>query len=274
MSQAAIVLTTEQKAAFNREGYVIVPGLYEPHELEAIRTFFDDLGRRGEAVPGHWTPRPDAAAGDVLARWPRVMHPHRFNRQAMAWMLHPRVGAVLRELLGEPAVATQSMYYFKPPGAKGQALHQDNFYLKVRPTTCIAAWTAIDPATPANGGMFVVPGTQNMEIVCPEVADASESFTTHLVHAPPGMKAVPAVMDAGDTLFFNGSLVHGSGPNRQPSGGQWRRAFICHYMPASSTHIAEAYLPVYDFEGNVAAYAPSGGGGPCGEEWADRVAYH
>ena len=28
------------------------------------------------------------------------------------------------------------------------------------------------------------------------------------------MKAVPVNLDPGDVLFFNGNIIHGSGPNR------------------------------------------------------------
>lgn len=273
MAMVTSILTDERRAAWDRDGYLIVPGLFSPDEVAAVRHLFDAIGQKGEPIPNHWEPKLDAPADDVLARWPRVMHLHRRDEQVKAWMLHPGVRDVLAELMGGPAVATQSMYYFKPPGAKGQALHQDNFYLQVKPDTCVAAWTAIDPATPANGGMYLVPGTHTMEIVCPEVADASESFTTHLVNAPKGMKAIPAVMNPGDTLFFNGSVVHGSGPNRSPSGGQWRRAFICHYMPKSSTHIWEGYFPILDFDGHEIAYQASKDGGPCGNEFTN-VGYH
>ena len=45
------------------------------------------------------------------------------------------------------------------------------------------------------------------------------------------MKAQLVPMKAGDTLFFNGSLIHGSGPNR--SKDRFRRSFICHYVSQS-----------------------------------------
>jgi hypothetical protein len=32
------------------------------------------------------------------------------------------------------------MIYFKAAGARGQALHQDQYYLRVNPGTCCAAW--------------------------------------------------------------------------------------------------------------------------------------
>ena len=78
------------------------------------------------------------------------------------------------------------MLYFKPPGAKGQALHQDNFYLLVEPGTCIAAWIALDDADQDNGGMLVVPKSNQLEIQCPHEADPALSFTRHEVDVPEG----------------------------------------------------------------------------------------
>jgi len=51
---------------------------------------------------------------------------------------------LLAAFFGCEALACQSMLYFKPPGARGQVLHQDNFYLHARRGTCVAAWLALD----------------------------------------------------------------------------------------------------------------------------------
>lgn len=265
-AEAGYRVSREELEAWNTEGYLIVRGLFSPAEVGEIQGYFDEIGSSGQAMPGYWEPdlSPEGTA-DPLRRYPRVMMPHRWGDLPRRWLLHPRVRDVLAALLGEEAIAVQSMYYFKPPGARGQAMHQDNFYLQVKPQTCVAAWTAIDPATPENGGLYVVPGTQNMDIVCPETADAGESFTTHLVRAPAGLKASPAILDPGDTLFFNGSLIHGSGPNRSKTA--WRRSFICHYMPKGATNISKFYFPLHDFDGNEVSRDPSEGGGPCGENF-------
>ena len=259
-----IEVSPEELAAWKESGFLVVRGLFGRAEVEELLRHFDELGAAGRPVPKYWEPDlSPAGAADPLLRYPRAMMPHRWDDLAKRWLVDPRVRAVLAALLGEEPVAVQSMYYFKPPGARGQAMHQDNFYLQVKPRTCVAAWTAIDPATPENGGLYVVPGTQGMDIVCPETADAGDSFTTHLVRAPAGMKAVPTRLDPGDTLFFNGSLIHGSGPNRSTTA--WRRSFICHYMPASATNISRFYFPLLDFEGREVHRDPSDGGGPCGE---------
>jgi len=262
MAKALKTLTEEQSKQFETEGYLIVKGVFRPQELDEIRTTFDEIAQT--TVPGHFEPDLDGGSGDPLKRYPRVMHPHRFHPVGMKYMLHPGVFAILEDLYGEEAYAAQSMFYYKPPGSRGQALHQDNFYLKVEPGNCIAAWTAVDRCDEENGCMLLVPKTNTYDIVCPDMADADESFTTHYVKPPKEEKPVPAVMEPGDVLFFNGNLIHGSYRNK--SKDRFRRAFICHYANASATRISHYYNPLYRADGTALELEGNPDGGPCGIE--------
>jgi len=256
LTSEQITLTTEQIEFFDREGYLIVPGLFSPGEVLAIQQHFQDLAGSGR-IPNYNSDK----NGDLRARYPRVVLPHHFDAFSKNMMLHQEVRRVLESLLRKEAVACQSMYYFKPPGSHGQALHQDNFYLKVAPATCIGAWTAIDPATPENGCLHVVPKTNALAIQCPDTGEIQRLNRTNIVEPPPGMKAVPAIMNPGDTLFFTGSVIHGSGPNRHPT--LWRRSWICHYMPKDSAQVSASLRPVYDFDGRELEYEFVTDGGPC-----------
>jgi phytanoyl-CoA hydroxylase len=258
------VLTEEQKKQFDTEGYLVIPGLFQV-EVEELRETFMRM-HAGGAIPGCFEPVSDEEAeGDILKKFPRMMHPHRVNETAMRYMVHPKVMNVLADLYGEEPLAAQSMFYFKPPGARGQALHQDNFYLRVEPGTCIAAWTAVDAADEDNGGLFVVPKTNGLDIECPHAADPAQSFTMDEVNVPEGHRPIPVTMQAGDVLFFNGSLIHGSYPNR--SADRFRRAFICHYANASTTKISHYYKPMYRQDGSeVTEILYEDNGGPCGAE--------
>ncbi len=252
---------------FARDGYVLARGLFSPEEVEDIREHFKKI--HAEGIPGHYeknsvrdgVENPD----DPLYKYPRIMMPHRHSEKAKQYMLHAGVTRLLGRFFGEDPVATQSMFYFKPPGARGQALHQDQFYLLVEPGTCIAAWTAIDDCDADNGGMMVVPNSNKVEVACPEVADSGESYTKHLVKVPKGHKAELVKMKAGDTLFFNGNVIHGSGPNR--SKDRFRRAFICHYAAGNLQKISGGYRPLVRMDGTEYDVEPQNGGGPCGEGW-------
>lgn len=257
-------LTAAQRRAFDDDGYLIVRGLLPAEEVRFLLDTFMAM-HAGGPIPGCFTPKPPAEAnGDPLKVYPRMLHPHRVNLVALRYLLDPRLAAILTELFGEEPLATQSMLYFKPAGARGQALHQDNFYLKVEPGTCIAAWVALDPADRENGGLEVVPGTHRMDLFCPEEADLEQSFTREYVPLPPGLAAVPVDLAPGDVLFFNGSLVHGSGPNR--SADRFRRSFICHYIGRSAERMSRWYRPILTMAGEEVAIAENTGGGPCGAE--------
>ncbi len=259
-------LTPEQLRGFQEHGYLVIPGLISAPEINHLIETVMAI-HAGGPVPPYFNPVPlEASGGDVLKAYPRIMHPHRFNEVARRYLLDPRLGTVLEELFGEEPLAAQSMVYFKPPGARGQALHQDNFYLRVEPGTCIAAWIPLDPADPGNGGLNVAPGSHRMDIVCPEEADPTLSFTRDYVPLPPDLEAVPLALDPGDVLFFNGSLVHGSAPNR--SRDRFRRAFICHYIGRSAERMSTWYRPILTMQGEGVSIDANTGGGPCGTEEA------
>lgn len=264
MTMTASRLTAEQLRTFNEDGYLVVKGLLTPDEVRLLTDTFMEMRASGP-IPGCFEPKSaEEAGGDILKLYPRMMHPHRVNDVALRYLLDDRLERILTDLFSEEPLAAQSMLYFKPAGARGQALHQDNFFLKVEPGTCIAAWIALDPADRENGGLEVVPGTHRMDIFCPEEADTEVSFTRDYVPVPPGLEAVPVDLEPGDTLFFNGQLVHGSQPNQ--TCDRFRRSFICHYIGRSSERMSSWYRPILTMDGEVVEIEANQDGGPCGTE--------
>jgi ectoine hydroxylase-related dioxygenase (phytanoyl-CoA dioxygenase family) len=267
-------LNEEQLEAFRRDGFIIVRGLLSQSEIDEICDTFMEQNKNGPVAGLSEVSRNkvDGTRGgydpnDPLSFYPRMMHPHKHPDKAVGplakkYMLDSRIEAVLTELMGERPYAAQSMFYFKPPGARGQDFHQDNFYLKVKPGNCMAAWVAIDHCDEGNGGMMCVPDTGAYPIQCPDKSDPKLYFTTEHVDIPEGKHAILPIMKPGDVLFFNGSTIHGSGPNT--SKDRFRRALICHYLPQSTTEMSQ-YYEVFDFQGNKMTHVkPNPDGGPCG----------
>ena len=270
------LLSTSEQAAFRRDGFVVAHDLLSRDEALAIRDAFMEQNKDGptpgmsEMKRSHREGK-DAPPGydksDPLFFYPRMMHPHKHPEHAvgplaMKYMLDRRIESILTELMGEPPLAVQTMFYFKPPGARGQDFHQDNFYLKVKPGTCMAAWIALDDCDADNGGMMCVPDTHDYAIQCPQESDSRLYFTTEHVPVPEGKTAVLPKMKPGDVLFFNGSTVHGSGPNTSPD--RFRRSLICHYVPASTAELSHWYT-AYDFTGTQLNHIKiNQDGGPCG----------
>ncbi|WP_045517090.1 phytanoyl-CoA dioxygenase family protein [Neobacillus niacini] len=257
---------------FHEEGFMIARGLLTEQEIDHIKNTVMDM-HAGGPIKGCYKPAPKEKAGnDPLLLYPRMMHPHKVNHTLKSYMLHPNIKGVLAELFEEEPIAAQSMFYFKPPGARGQALHQDNFYLKVEPGTCIAAWVAIDDADEENGGLVVVPKTNDLDILCPHKANIKASFTSLEVDVPEGKSIAPCNMKAGDVLFFNGSVIHGSYPNQTKD--RFRRALICHYVAESTSRIGKGYAPLYRFDGSTVDMEANGKGLPCGTDWEYEFDIH
>jgi phytanoyl-CoA hydroxylase len=277
-------LSTQQETQFRCDGFVAVPQLFTPNEVAELRDTFMEMAKSGP-VEGLSEGRQSLNRGgtaqyapsDPLSFYPRMMHPHNHLDKpvgplSMKYMLHPKLEGILESLLAEEPLAVQSMFYFKPPKSRGQALHQDNFYLRVKPGTCVAAWVAIDDADEENGAIKCVGNTQNHPIQCPEQSNLAESFTTEHVTPPDGYRAQVVPLKAGDVLFFNGNVIHGSGPNRSKS--RFRRAFICHYVARSTTELSTWYRTPFRFNQQLMSIAAAEGGGPCGNAEDGQQAPH
>ncbi len=264
VSTVSSLITPAQIEHFHRDGWCVVDSLFSANEIAAIEAFFEDFKHNGAAIYDDGMKFEDI---DPAKRQLRAMHPHRHSERARQWALQPRVLDVLGVLLGRPALLAQTMYYFKPPGAKGQGMHQDNFYLLAAPATCIAAWTAIDAAGLDNGCLWVVPGSHRHAIHCPD-AVPGENWNnygdSHINPFPREAKPIPVIVPRGSTMFFGGQLIHGSGPNRTQTTS--RRTFIGHYVDESTTSLSKFYHPVLNRDGEVVStVAVDTGGGPCGD---------
>jgi ectoine hydroxylase-related dioxygenase (phytanoyl-CoA dioxygenase family) len=224
-----------------------------------------ELRARGE-YPGDFQ-GVDPTSTDPLKRFPRMIHMHRWDETSLRWMIDARLNTVMTALLGREPFAVQTMLYFKPPGARGQALHQDQYYLRVKPGTCMAAWMALDPCDEENGCLQVVPGSHDLPVLCTQKADTTISFTDITVPIPEGTPVLPVRMEPGDVFFFNGSVIHGSYPNS--SRDRFRRALIGHYVAGEAREVARYYHPVLHMDGTEVSLEVSQGGGPCGV-WTEQ----
>lgn len=263
LASCSSLLSPDTVEQFHRLGFCVVPQLFSEEEIAAIEHFFELFKTNGMAIYDGQQKFDDV---DPKQRQLRAMHPHRYSEQAKAWALHPKVLEVLEVLLGQAPLLAQTMYYFKPPGARGQAMHQDNFYLLAAPATCIAAWTAIDSATTDNGCLWVVPGSNAHAIHCPEAGD-HETWNhygdSHIKPFPRETKPIPVPVPRGSTMFFGGQLIHGSGPNRTPDTA--RRTFIGHYVSESTESLSRFYHPILNGRGEtVSGIVENISGGPCG----------
>lgn len=256
---------------FKQNGYAIARSLFSPTETTFYRDHYMALREAGHYA-GDLVNQWDDGTQDPLQRYPRMFNMHHWDEVSRHWLLDGRIRQCMVAMLAREPYAIQTMLYFKPPGARGQALHQDQYYLRARPGTSIAAWMALDPIDEANGCLQMVPHTQDLPLICPVEADAEESFTTIAVPLPPELQPVPMIMAPGDVLFFNGQIIHGSFPNTTKD--RFRRSLVGHYIEGHARQVAAFDLPVLRMDGSVVSEMQSSpDGGECGV-WVDRDGRH
>jgi ectoine hydroxylase-related dioxygenase (phytanoyl-CoA dioxygenase family) len=226
-------LDEEQVRRYDEGGYLVVRGLLPRSLVARMIDHFMTLRAEG--------PKPGDSGGtadhpdDPNHRFPRMIDMHRWDRLSGEWAQRREITTAASQLLRDDAVLNQTMVYFKPPGARGQAMHQDQQYLTFDPL--IGVWVALDPADAAVGGMVVAPGSHRLGLQPLVQADTAVSFTRHESVRPAGIgDEIGIDMQPGDALFFDGRLIHGSRPNT--SADRWRRSFSCHYVGRHSREFA------------------------------------
>jgi phytanoyl-CoA hydroxylase len=245
-------VTPEQQAEYRKSGYVVVPALFAPEEMQVWVERLEALAR-GEIAPaegmlvmkdvmvakGAVTPT-DAAAG--------IAKVQDFDGDPVlrSYSEHPRLLQHVEDVVGADIAAIHCMLINKPPDVDGRhPLHQDLLYFPFRPAErIVASWTALEPMTREKGCLAVVPGSHHGGLLQHENPDWEYLNTAYFgavgVGAHPGR--VHLEMQPGDTVFFHPVLLHGSGRNR--SNG-FRRAISTHFASADCR-----YLDGADTSGN------------------------
>lgn len=222
-----IKLTEAEKRFFDQEGYLVKKGLFTKEETRDIKSELERIWI--EQIVNNEIRLDEIKTMDQL--FPRLGNAHRFSDKLFQLILDHRTMGMVEELVGEDVLAIQTVCYYKAPGGKGVQLHQDNYEIGAEPGTTYAAWISLDDTNEQNGGLFVVPATQNSDIIVP-TEKRMENFLFDLyIPVPDGKKVVPVNTSAGDVVFFGGQLLHGS--YRNQTMNQFRRAFVTHYVPQS-----------------------------------------
>ncbi len=220
---------------FQEEGYVVVRGVLGAAEAVQMREHYMRLRAEGPR-PGDLGGDP-ALAEDPLNQFPRMLNMHLWDGLTARSVADSRLLALVRQFIGDQPVVNQTMLYFKPPGARGQAIHQDQQYIPIDPL--IGVWIALEDSDDDNGCLMLVPGSHRLPVLPVEPADPALSST-------PGQACVPAScplpigieMKPGDVVIFSGRTLHGSAPNR--TADRFRRSLLCHYVGPRAKHISAA----------------------------------
>jgi len=180
-------------ADIERDGYTIVPDVFDAERADALTTRLDELEIDLSLRPGA-----NKFEGTSTVRiYNLLAHGPLFEAVAVDPLILPIVEGVL-----DPGCLVSTISSIAiGPGELAQPIHADDQIMPLpKPhvaTVCNSMW-ALDDFTEANGATRVIPGSHTADC-SPEFGEPYDS--------------IPAEMPLGSVLVWHGSLWHGGGTN-------------------------------------------------------------
>lgn len=228
-------LSSEQVEFYKREGYLLYnEPVFTPSKFDALKAHFEE---KLANLPNGMRPE----AMDV---------PHFADPKLFTWLFDDEVLDLVEPIIG-PDIALWSSHFISKPQGDGKRVpwHEDSAYWKDRlnPMEVVTVWLAIDPSSPENGGMSVIPHTHNTGRKGFSDYDAvdAEKNVFHieiLKEQRPEERAVPLVLKPNECSLHDGRLMHGSPPN---TSTQRRCGYTMRYIPTSVKWTPEAGHQIY-----------------------------
>lgn len=196
------VLTPEQAAAFNRDGYVKGLRVFSAEEMAEHRAYLDALLAKVLAEGGS-----SYSISTAHMKYGRVYD----------LLTHPRIVALVRDLLGESVVGWGSHYFCKmPDDGKVVHWHQDASYWPLSPSKTVTVWLAIDDADVENACMRYIPGSHHYGHLTYHLTEESPDAVLNqkVENAEEFGRPVDVELKAGEVSMHSDLLLHGSEANR------------------------------------------------------------
>ena len=253
------MLTAQQSAQFERDGYTILPAFKSLKAIAALRQRAAEIVNQFDADQHRsiFTTKDQVRATDdyflrsdntvrcffeeeAFDELGRLRQDKSLSINKIGHALHdldpvfehfsrdPKLASVALALGLVDAKVWQSMYIFKQPGIGGEVnWHQDATFFETTPTSVTTFWFALEDATIDNGCLWVEPGGHRgpMRERFVRRGDAIHMEKLDATPWPDNSTAVPIQAKAGDLVCFHGLLPHYSAPNRSPVS---RHAYTLH----------------------------------------------
>lgn len=262
------MLTPDQIAAYDRDGYLVLPGfldsgtcrrlmdraveLVDGFDADAHRTVFQTR-EQSHAADAYFLSSGSEVRfffeEEAFDAQGRLRQDKRLSINKIGHAMHdrdplfsavsrdPRLPGIVAALgLDQPRLM-QSMYIFKQPRIGGEVVcHQDATFLHTDPPTVMGMWFALQDATLENGCMWALPGGHRAGLKSLFSRTGGEAAAMRVLDPTPWPEVslengyVPLEAAAGTLILLHGLLPHLSGPNRSDRS---RHAYTVHAVDGS-----------------------------------------
>lgn len=199
------------------------PAPPEPHTSRHLRRGTQVFPAGGEAsFEQQWAPVTDpvdAVTSLRVLRDDAVLGP---------FVRHPRIMAVVAELMSPNIKLYYDQVFAKAPYAGANRYHQDSVFWKFFASQdLVTCWLAVDDATLENGCVRYLPGSRHFGLV-------EWDYLPNLLAEEVLARETPVPLRAGDAVFHHSLTLHCSGPNTTPNR---RWGWAMHYVAAETRYI-------------------------------------
>lgn len=140
---------------------------------------------------------------------------HHDNRLLYDIATSPALVDRVTRIVGDDLLLWRTMFFDKKPGAPRIPWHQDYDDWPVEPYMVMSAWIAVDPATPENGCVEIIPESHRHFIPLVEspedVSDGFDHMADPSRFSASGARAMQ--LRPGQFFIFNERLLHRSAAN-------------------------------------------------------------
>jgi non-heme Fe2+,alpha-ketoglutarate-dependent halogenase len=195
------VLTSAQIDRYNRLGYIAPLDVFRPEEIDAVRSYFDDL-----------LARVVAQGGDSYS----ISSAHLKYGPVYDILTDSRIVAYVSDLFGENVIAWGSHFFCKMPhDGKTVAWHQDASYWPLSPSKAATVWLAIDDADRGNACMKFVAGSHHFGHMTYRSSESDDHNVLNQAvdNAEQYGEVVYDELRAGQISIHSDLLLHGSEAN-------------------------------------------------------------
>ena len=238
-------LTPTQKNFYQENGYLILESVFSQEECQHFVEHMEDLHTGRKQLEGFFQQDKYGA---------RTFNQHLYDPYVLDLLIHPRLHKPLTDCFGGEPEGIQTMHFYE---GSEHPLHQDQYYLP----DCMSAWMAMVRVDENNGPLIVQPGSNRGRLITKNdvpmtlLPDETYELQQHNRYFPAvkqvfhenGTDAVQVMVNAGDVILFDGTLIHGGAQILKP--GTRRHALACHYIPYASENW-ERDWPRFSFDGS------------------------
>src|SRR3954451_10732061 len=208
------MLTDAQRAAYDRDGVIVVPEVFSPAEIEELQQVTDEFVRNAARVSANdeiYDLEDSHSAAEPRVR--RLKAPHLHHPAYFRASRNDKVVAILEDLWGSVRFDTGKLNMKSAGFGAPVEWHQDWAFYPHTNDDLAAVGVMFDDMAMENGPLMIVPGSHRGPIFDHHADGAFCGAMDPSRHDVDYAKAVPLTGRAGSITVHHVRAVHGSAPN-------------------------------------------------------------